>query len=585
MFKDSLRIEKPDLDIRFIPIACATPLLHAKAGGFFERNGLSVNLRTAPGWSGVKELLVYGKIDAAHMLSPMPLASSLGIDGKPADLRLCAVQNVNGHALVVARKHAGIRDVRDLKGFTFGVPYLFSMQYYLLCELLARHGVDPLSDVTIEEVVPPRMPCYLAKGRLDAVMSPEPFGELIVGQGEGFIFMLSKEIWPGHPCCAFATTQRFIDAYPMTYRAMLRSVIEAERALHVADAGERARIARAVAGLAQWSDAAVVAMERVLAGSYRDRSGQERTAADRIDFIPHAFREYGVWILTQMQRWSQLRREVEYQQVVGAVFVEEPTRELAAAAGVVARGPSLEGVVPRSAEGALAVMRSQPFSAFQPNPPAEGHYDLPVPARIRLSAILDWLAGVTGGEHVAPLEITSCDEIGWLERMLGEVVRNTRFAREGLDERIEMEAESRQQKATIAAQEAMIRELSTPIVPVLDGVLVLPLVGRIDLARAQRITEALLIEVGRASASIVLIDITGVQAMAADIVEQIIRAVRATALLGAECVLVGVTPAVALYLADLETPYPLPLALSDLRSGIEYALRRTNRRIVTGGST
>lgn len=55
-----------------------------------------------------------------------------------------------------------------------------------------RHGIDPLSDVAIEEVVPPRMPSYLVQGRLDAVMSPEPFGELIVGQGQGFLHTSSE---------------------------------------------------------------------------------------------------------------------------------------------------------------------------------------------------------------------------------------------------------------------------------------------------------------------------------------------------------------------------------------------------------
>jgi nitrate/nitrite transport system substrate-binding protein len=571
--------EKPALQIRFIPIACSAPLLYAKSGGFFERNGLSVELETAPGWSGVKELLVYGKVDAAHMLSPMPLASSLGIDGKPSDLRLCAVQNVNGQALIVARKHAGIGDVRGMKGFTFGVPYTFSMHYYLLCDLLAKHGVDPLSDVTIEEVVPPRMPYYLAKGRLDAVLSPEPFGELIVSRGEGFIHTLSKDIWPGHPCCAFATTQRFIDAYPATHLAMVRSVIEAERALHEADAGERARIARDIAGIAKWSEAAVLAMQRVLAGSYQDRAGQERAAADRIDFIPHPFRAYGVWILSQMQRWNQLRREVDYDAVTRAVFLEDTARDLAAAAGYAEGRPSLDGVLPRSADDALAVTRSQPFCAFQPQSTGEARSEIAAGTRDRLTTILEWLASVTGGERAAPLAITGPDEVGWLEWMLDEMVRNTRFAREALDEQLEMEEQARRQQATIAAQEEAIRELSTPIVPVLDRVIVLPIVGRVDRARVLRITEALLGEVTRASAEIVLIDVTAVQTMDADVVEQMLCMVRAASLLGAECVIVGVTTQLAHQLATREAGRPLPAALSDLRSGIEYALRRTGRRI------
>ncbi|HSO00528.1 MAG TPA: ABC transporter substrate-binding protein, partial [Candidatus Nanopelagicales bacterium] len=160
--------EQRELEVRFIPITCAAPLLYAEQGGFFEKNGLSVRLRPATGWSAIKELLVHGRVDAAHLLSPMAFASSLGVDGRPAALRLCFVQNVNGQAITVARRHEGVTHPREMKGFVFGVPYQFSMQRYLLCDWLARHGVDPLSDVRIEEVPPPLMPYYLRKGRLDA---------------------------------------------------------------------------------------------------------------------------------------------------------------------------------------------------------------------------------------------------------------------------------------------------------------------------------------------------------------------------------------------------------------------------------
>ena len=140
-------LEKPELQISFIPIICSAPLIYAHSHGFFEKNGLKVTLRPAPGWSGIKELIVHGLVDAVHMLSPMPLACRLGIDGRKADIRLAAIQNVNGQALTLARKHVGIKDVRDMKGFTFGVPYRFSMHYYLLCYFLAENGVNPLKDV------------------------------------------------------------------------------------------------------------------------------------------------------------------------------------------------------------------------------------------------------------------------------------------------------------------------------------------------------------------------------------------------------------------------------------------------------
>ncbi len=227
----------------FIPILCSAPLLYAKTHGYFARNGLDVTLTPAPGWSGVKDLLAFGQTDAAHLLSPMPLAIRQGLDGRRAEIRLACIQNVNGQALTLAKKHAGISDVREMKGFTFGVPYRFSMHYYLLCLFLAEHGLDPLRDVSIIEVSPPRMPHFLETGRVDGVFAPEPFNQIPVYRGTGFIYTLSKDIWPGHPCCCFASTEEFIGKHPKTYKAMVRSVLEAELALHRASPAERRKIA------------------------------------------------------------------------------------------------------------------------------------------------------------------------------------------------------------------------------------------------------------------------------------------------------------------------------------------------------
>jgi len=63
----------------------------------------------------------------------MPLTCNLGIDGKKAEIRLATIKNINGKALTLSTKHLGIKNVREMEGFTFGIPYRFSMHYYLLC--------------------------------------------------------------------------------------------------------------------------------------------------------------------------------------------------------------------------------------------------------------------------------------------------------------------------------------------------------------------------------------------------------------------------------------------------------------------
>ncbi len=428
-------LEKTQLEMCFIPIICSAPLIYAHRHGFFEKNGLDVNLRPAPGWSGVKALIVHGQVDAVHMLSPMPLSCSLGIDGRKADIRLATVQNVNGGALTLAKKHLGIKDVRDMKGFTFGVPYRFSMHYYLLCHFLANNGLNPLKDVTIREIAPPRMPYYIEKGWVDGVFAPEPFNQIPVYRDIGFIYILSKDIWPGHPCCSFATRQDFMEKYPHTYRVLLKSVLEAELALHRADPEQRKVIAREICGPQHLNQDDPVPVEQALAGDFPDGTGAHHKISDRIDFIPYPWEAYGNWILSQMQRWAQLPGKVDYREVVESVFETKDARELAEAIGFAPQNkPSLGGVAPFTGDDPFAYMMSQPYTTFQERRKALRQYDLSAAPRKRLSQIIEGMAKVAGGQSELGLQITSDDELGLLEQTLNEMVLNTKFAGEALAE-------------------------------------------------------------------------------------------------------------------------------------------------------
>jgi signal transduction histidine kinase/ABC-type nitrate/sulfonate/bicarbonate transport system substrate-binding protein/CheY-like chemotaxis protein/HPt (histidine-containing phosphotransfer) domain-containing protein len=426
-----LGLEKPGLNVAFIPILCCAPLLYAKSHGYFARNGLEVTLTPAPGWSGVKDLLVFGQIDAAHMLSAMPLAIRQGLDGRRAEIRLACMQNVNGQALTLAKRHAGIGDVREMKGFTFGVPYLLSMHYYLLCLFLAEHGLDPLRDVSIMEISPPRMPHFLETGRIDGVFAPEPVNQISVRRGSGVIYRLSKDIWNGHPCCCFATTETFIAKNPKTYQAMRRSVLEAELALHRASPEQRRDVAAELCqpGILDQSDIEPVA--QALSGEYDDGAGRHRIDHDRMDFLPTPWEEYGVWMLSQQQRWKQSCCRVDYREVVDRCF-DGTTHEAAKALGFEEPGPNLEGIKTFQFSDPFGGMRSQPFCAFveqgQTEPP-------PIPQRIaRLS---DLLAAAAGGRGLPNIESAADDGFGALERLVGDLFKNMQFANDALHEQKE----------------------------------------------------------------------------------------------------------------------------------------------------
>ena len=220
-------LEKKDLKVGFIPITCATPIIMAHPMGFYAKQGLNVEVIKTAGWAVIRDKTLNKEYDAAHMLSPMPLAITMGIGSTPQPYTMPAVENINGQAITLAMKHKDRRDPKDWKGFKFGVPFDYSMHNYLLRYYLAEHGIDPDTDVQIRAVPPPEMVANLRAENLDGYLGPDPMNQRAVYDGVGFIHILTKDIWEGHPCCAFAASQEFIGAMPNTYAALLRAIIDA----------------------------------------------------------------------------------------------------------------------------------------------------------------------------------------------------------------------------------------------------------------------------------------------------------------------------------------------------------------------
>ncbi|AKT41361.1 PAS domain-containing protein [Chondromyces crocatus] len=135
------------------------------------------------------------------------------------------------------------------------------------------------------------------------------------------------------------------------------------------------------------------------------------------------------------------------------------------------------------------------------------------------------------------------------------------------------------QEELILTQQAALRELATPLVPVADGVIAMPLVGTIDTERAGHILEALLEGVSEQRAHVALLDVTGVRTMDEQVATALLRTARAAQLLGAEVVLTGLGPGVAQALVSLGVDFGGITTLRSLQAGIHHALRRrTNRR-------
>jgi nitrate/nitrite transport system substrate-binding protein len=311
-------LEKKDLKIGFIPITCATPIIMAHPMGFYSRYGLNAEVIKTAGWAVVRDKALNKEYDAAHMLSPMPLAISLGVGSNPIPWTMPAVENINGQAITLAMKHKDKRDPKQWKGFKFAVPFDYSMHNYLLRYYLAEHGLDPDQDVQIRAVPPPEMVANLRADNLDGFLAPDPVNQRAVYDGVGFIHILSKDIWDGHPCCAFAASQEFVSQNPNSFKALMRAIVDATA--YASKHDNRKEIAAAIAP-ANYLNQPVTVVEQVLTGTFADGLGKVMKVPDRIDFQPFPWHSMAVWILTQMRRWGQLKEDVDYGAVATRVFL------------------------------------------------------------------------------------------------------------------------------------------------------------------------------------------------------------------------------------------------------------------------
>jgi nitrate/nitrite transport system substrate-binding protein len=318
MAQDKAPLEKKDLKIGFIPITCATPLIMAHPLGFYSKQGLNVEVVKTAGWALIRDKMLNREYDATHFLSPMPLAISLGLGSTATPMNVATIQNTNGQAITLAVKHKDKRDPKDWKGFRFAVPFEYSMHNLLLRYYVAESGLDPDRDIQIRVVPPPEMVANLRAGNIDGFLGPDPFNQRAVFEEVGFIHLLTKDLWNGHPCCAFGTSTAFIQQNPNTFAALFRSVLTA--AAMAREARNRELIAKVIAPQAYLNQPETV-IAQVLTGKFADGLGKVQTVPDRADFDPIPWQSMAVWMLTQLKRWGYIKGDVNYKQIAERVFL------------------------------------------------------------------------------------------------------------------------------------------------------------------------------------------------------------------------------------------------------------------------
>ncbi|MCK4543592.1 MAG: ABC transporter substrate-binding protein [Spirochaetales bacterium] len=177
------------------------------------------------GWNSIGESLVAGDIDIAFMLAPY--AMELFHSGQK--ITLTQLSHKSG-SIIVANKRANIESIEDFKGKTVLIPYHLSVHHMLFDKLLREKGLTTGmgNDVVFEVVAPSQIPQMMEWDEDDDIggyIVAEPFGTQVISAGHGTEFMLSKDIWPKHPCCVVVVRDEIIEKYPEGIAELTQSLV------------------------------------------------------------------------------------------------------------------------------------------------------------------------------------------------------------------------------------------------------------------------------------------------------------------------------------------------------------------------
>ncbi|BAY32187.1 nitrate transport ATP-binding subunits C and D [Nostoc carneum NIES-2107] len=233
-------LEKANLEIGFMPLTDAAPLIVAQEKGFFAKYGLeNITLRRASSWQEIAKGVVTGKLDAAQMVAGMPLALTLGAGNqKPIPVINALNLSRNANAITLSKRlyNQGVRNLASLKAainqnpdqiMTLGVVHPTSMQNLVLRYWLAAGGIDPDKDVSLAVIPPTEMVSQLKAGNIDGYCAGEPWNYLAVEQDLGFVAATALEIWSGQPKKVLGVREEWAQKHPQTYLALIKALLEA----------------------------------------------------------------------------------------------------------------------------------------------------------------------------------------------------------------------------------------------------------------------------------------------------------------------------------------------------------------------
>jgi NitT/TauT family transport system ATP-binding protein len=321
-------VKHGELTVGFLPLVDACLPILAREHGFAEEEGLSLRLLKDMSWATVLDRLLYGHSDAAHMVAPLAIATTLG-RGRPAvPLSVPFVLGLNGNAItlrndladrvcppgalgdpkLVGAALAKVAAERKATGrpLRFGVVHRYSSHNYMLRYWLAGCGIRPDADVEITTVPPPFCADALDAGEVDGICVGEPWNSVAVERGAGRIVLLTAQIWRRGVEKVLALREPVMEHRRSEVEALIRAMRKA--GAHFVDPANLEANA-AILSRSEYLDGDARLIERAISDRlllaqggevlhYPDFMFQHREAAN-FPWVSQA-----EWLYSQMVRWD-----------------------------------------------------------------------------------------------------------------------------------------------------------------------------------------------------------------------------------------------------------------------------------------
>ncbi len=317
--------EKTDVKVGFIPLTDCASVVMASVLGFDKKYGIKIVPSKEASWAGVRDKLVNGELDAAHVLYGLIYGVQMGIGGPKKEMATLMTLNNNGQAITLSKKlaDAGAVDgpslakliAKDKREYTFAQTFPTGTHAMWLYYWLAAAGINPMKDVKTITVPPPQMVANMRVGNMDGFCVGEPWNHRAIVDGIGITANTTQDIWKDHPEKVLGTTQDFVKTYPNTTRALMMAVLEASRWID-ASLNNRLKMAETIAEKSYVNTSVDVINQRIL-GRYQNGLGKTWDDPNHMKFFNDGLVNFpylsdGMWFMTQHKRWGLLKDDPDY---------------------------------------------------------------------------------------------------------------------------------------------------------------------------------------------------------------------------------------------------------------------------------